>query len=117
MTNLMKTVALTSALALAGTSAYAVNEFALQDNVMEEGTITIENVTADGAGTVVIYDYNAGEFGEVLGMAEVAEGANRELQIILDQPPVNDVAAVLYVGEVTDPSQAAAWIELDVNDS
>lgn len=114
MTNLFKTVALTSAIALSATSAFAVNEFALQDNVMEEGTITIENVTADGAGTVVIYDYNAGEFGAPLGMVEVAEGANRELQINLDQPPVNDVAAVLYIGEVTDPTQAAAWIELDV---
>ena len=114
MTNLFKTVALTSAIALSATSAFAVNEFALQDNVMEEGTITIDSVTADGAGTVVIYDYNAGEFGEMLGMVEVFEGANRDLQITLDQPPVNDVAAVLYVGEVTDPTQAAAWVELDV---
>lgn len=116
MNNLIKAAAVTSALALAGTSAYANNAFSFQETVMDDSTITINNVTAEGPGIVVIYDYHTGEFGEVLGMTDVSKGANTDLRINLGTPPVNDIAAVLYVGDVSTPAYADAWIELDVSE-
>ena len=112
MNTFMKSAALTAAIALTGSAAFAANEFALQDNVMDSTTVEISNVTTDGAGTVVLYDYHGGVFGEVLGMAEVVEGANANLLITMDKPATSDIAAVLYVGEVTTPQESAAWIEL-----
>jgi len=114
MFNLIKTTAAAAALTIAGSAAFANNSFGQQMDLDETSTIGIELVNSETAGTVVIYDYQGGEFGEVLGMAEVNAGANNDVRVILDQPAMDDVAAVLYNGEVTTPADSAAWIEIDI---
>lgn len=116
MTNFMKTTAFAAALTLAGTTAYAANEFAYQVTEMDGSTIEIEGVTSDADGFVVIYDYRGGEFGDVLGQETINEGANNDVRVVLGERPLGDVAAVLHLGEVTDPTQATAWIEIEVDD-
>ena len=115
MKTLMKSAALVSAIALTSTAAVA-NSFALQDNVMDDMTVTIDLVTSDTDGYVVIYDYTGGEFGDALGMHEVNAGANDDVIITLDNNIAQEFAAVLYNGEVTMPSKSAAWIELDIKE-
>lgn len=116
MLNLMKTAAVASALTLAGTAAFANNSFGQQMDIMDNASsVAIELVNSNTDGFVVIYDYQGAEFGDVLGMIDVNAGANRDVIIPLDLPTDNDVAAVLYNGDVTTPAEAAAWIEIDVN--
>lgn len=117
MTNLIKAAAVTAALTLAGTAAMAENSFGLQHGVDGDSAVTIDMVTSDTAGVVGIYDYTGGEFGALLGMAEVNAGANPDLNIVLDNNIASEMAAVLYNGELTEPANSAAWIELEVEDS
>lgn len=115
MKTLIKSAALASSIALTTTAAMA-NSFALQDNVMDDMTVTIDLVTSNTDGYVVIYDYTGGTFGEALGMEEVNAGANDDVLITLDNNIAQEFAAVLYNGEVTMPADSAAWIELGIND-
>lgn len=114
MFNLIKTTAVATALTLGGTAAFADNAFGQQMDLMDGSSINIELVNSETDGMVVIYDYHGAEFGDVLGMIDVNAGANRNVIIPLDLPATSDVAAVLYNGEATNPSDAAAWIEVNV---
>ena len=115
MTNMIKTAALTAALALGATAATA-NNFGFQTTVDDNDAITLNMINADAAGFVVIYDYSGGEFGDIVGQAEVAMGANDDVVVPLQPTASEDLAAVLYAGPITNPMEADAWIELDVSD-
>ena len=99
-----------------GTAAIAENAFLYQegDQMVSATEITINGVTAEADGTVVIYDYSTGEYGDMLGMTEVFAGANSDLIVPLQQPAVADVVAVLYAGEPTTPDMGVAMLEIDV---
>ena len=118
MNTMLKTAALTAALALGSSAAYA-NNFGFQTQVDDSNSITLDLVTADADGFVVIYDYDGGEFGDIVGQAPVQMGANADVIVPLDGDTMAaDLAAVLYAGPITTPMEADAWIELDVeNDS
>ena len=115
MNTLIKTTALTAALALGSTAALATNSFGFQTSVDDSNSIELNLVNSAADGFVVIYDYDGGEFGEIVGQAEVTAGANADLLIPLDgTTQADDLAAVLYAGPITNPMEADAWIELDV---
>ena len=109
-------IAAAAATGLFANSAASESYFTyIDDTPMEASTqIMLGEVVADAAGEVVIYDYNAGEFGEILGREPVAAGANADFDVSLTVEPINDIAAVLYVGEASIPENAAAWVEIDI---
>lgn len=116
MNTMMKTAALTAALTL-GATAVAANNFGFQTTVDDSNSIELNLVNADADGFVVVYDYNGGTFGEIIGQAPVTAGANADLLIQLDgAATAEDLAVVLYAGPITTPMEADAWIELDVSD-
>ena len=114
----MKTLLTTSAvlLTLAG-AASAQDMFAHMEASADESSsvIVIDPLTASGDGFVAIYDHHAGEVGELLGVAAIREGANRETRVTLGHPVRTDVIAYLFVGEdFNDPSKAIDSVEIDV---
>lgn len=115
MFNFAKATALVAALGT-GTAATAVGSFGFQTIVEDDSTITLDLIRSDEAGIVAIYDYSTGEFGEVLGTAPINAGANADVLIQLDPNTASTLAAVIYEGELTDPTMASGWIELDVSD-
>lgn len=115
MKNLMKTAAFAAILGMTTTGATAAG-FGLQTVVDDNSTITLSLVRADSDGVVVVYDYTGSEFGEVLGTAEIREGANTQVKVSLGNTTATELAAVIYDGPMTEPTMAASWIELDVND-
>lgn len=116
MTNLMKTTAFAAILGVSATAASAAG-FGFQTTVSDDSAITLDLVRADDAGVVVIYDYTGGEFGDVLGTADLNAGANDDVIIPLDNNIAQELAAVIYAGPMTEPSMAVNWIELDVSDN
>ncbi|SEW42561.1 hypothetical protein SAMN04488515_2977 [Cognatiyoonia koreensis] len=115
MTNLMKTAAFAAVLGMSATAATAAG-FGFQTTVNDDSAITLDLVRADEAGVVVIYDYTGGEFGDVLGSADINAGANTDVIIPLDNNIAQELAAVIYAGPMSEPSMAANWIELDVTE-
>ena len=113
MTNFAKTTALVAALGM-GSAAAADGWFGLQSTVDDNSSITLDLVRTDADGFVAIYDYSTGEFGEMLGMAEVNAGANADVNVPLDVNVAQTLAAVIFEGEIGDPAIATGFIELDV---
>lgn len=115
----MKTLITASilALTLAG-AAQAQDMFAYMGD-QDDGTSTVVidplNATADGY--IAVYDYNAGQTGDLLGVASVTAGANNETRVQVGRPLRNDVIAYLFTGgDFTDPSQAVDSVEIDIDD-
>ena len=104
-----------AATALAG-AAVAESYIAEEEMIMETSVLTLPTVTSETGGFVAVYDYNTGEFGELLGSEAVNAGANDDVKVQLGLQPVNDIAVVLYDGEITSPDMAADWTEIDVED-
>lgn len=105
-----KTLFVLAAAAVVGAATFAAaepfnsagNYFSQSTTVEANSVFDVALVTTTGAGTVAIYDYNAGTQGALLGQIAVNAGANADLRINLGVPPRNDVIAVLTVaGEVT----------------
>lgn len=115
MKNLMKSTALVAALGL-GTAVAADANFGFQTTVADDSSIQIDLVRTADAGVLAIYDYSTGEFGDLLGTVELNAGANADVIVPLDANTADTVAAVIYEGELTDPTMASNWIELDVSD-
>lgn len=79
---------------------------------MEEGTtLTIDNVTAESAGTLDVYDYHTGERGELLASVDLNAGANSDVRVDLDQEPRSDVMAVVMID-----GEMAAMTEIEIED-
>lgn len=110
--------ALTAALftAVAAPAFADSNYFGLSQVIAPTSDLTIENVTSTMDGTVVAYDYHGGEFGDVLGSTEVSAGANVNVQVNLGQTADDDMMLVLYHGGMGEPADAAAWVEIRVED-
>jgi len=115
MTNIIKTTALIAALSI-GTTAVANGTFGFQTTVADDDSITIDLVRASDAGVLAIYDYSSGEFGDLLGMTELNAGVNDDVVVTLETNTADQLAAVIYAGDVTTPDMAAGWMELDVSD-
>jgi hypothetical protein len=111
----MKTTALIAALSL-GTAATASNTFGFQATVEDDSSIMIDLVNTSAAGTLAVYDYSTGEFGMLLGTVPLSAGANTDVTVPLDANSANEVAAVIYEGDVTSPSMAAGWVQLRVTE-
>lgn len=113
MTNLIKSTALVAALTL-GTAASAYDTFGTQMIVDDNDSITVDLVRASEAGVLAVYDYSKGEFGELLGTADLNAGANTDVNVPLELNNAQTVAAVIYSGEITSPEMGAGWMEFDV---
>jgi hypothetical protein len=101
----IKTIIAASALA-ASTATMAsanYNYFSLVTDLDADTSLELGIVRAAADGVVEIYDFNAGERGELLGTTEVFAGANDDVEVDILTPPQSDVLAVLKVGgEVVD---------------
>lgn len=115
MFNLVKTTALVAALGT-GTTAAADAWFGSQSIVEDDSSIVLDLVRTDEAGIVAIYDFTGGEFGEILGTASLNAGANNDVNVPLDLNNAQTLAAVIYQGDVSEPTMAANWIELDISE-
>jgi hypothetical protein len=106
------------AISLSG-AAHAQNMFAFMEAPVNKNSsvIVIEPLSAGADGFIAIYDHHRGEVGDLLGVASVREGANRETRVRLGHPVRQDVIAFLFAGsDFTDPSTAVDSIEIDVDD-
>jgi len=85
---------------------------------MDENTTTISLplVRADADGFVAIYEYNAGSFGELLGEEPINAGANTSVKINLGSSARTNVAAVIFAGPVTMPSEGVGFTEIEVQE-
>lgn len=83
--------------AVAGSAAVA-SPVILQGDASDTSYVELGLVRADAATTVEIYDYHAGEKGELLGSAPIHAGANQNVKVRLGETPSNDVIAVLSDG-------------------
>lgn len=115
MTNIMKSTALAAALSI-GTVAAADATFGFQTTVEDDSSIMIDLVRTPSEGVVAVYDYSTGEFGDLLGSAPLNAGANIDVLVQLDVSTAQTLAAVIYEGDLQDPTMASNWIELDVSD-
>lgn len=115
MTNIMKTTAIAAALSI-GTMAAADASFGFQTIVEEDSSITLDLVRTPTEGVVAIYDYSTGEFGELLGTSPLNAGANADVLVQLDVNTASTLAAVIYEGDLQDPTMASNWIELDISE-
>ena len=115
MTNLMKTTALVAALGM-GTAAAADGTFGFQTTVEDDSTIMIDLVRTSEAGILAIYDYSTGDFGELLGFTELNAGANADVIVPVEHNGAEQLAAVIYEGDLSDPTMASGWMELDVSE-
>lgn len=78
-------------------------------------TVIINPLTATADGFVAVYDYRTGVAGELLGVASVREGANRETRIQVGRGVNSDIIAYLFAGDdFTDPSKALDSIKIDI---
>jgi len=105
------------ALTFAG-AAQAQNMFGLMETDLDGNTTTIalEPLQVEEDGFVAIYDHHTGEVGELLGVASVRAGANRQIRVQLGRPVNRDVIAFLFSGDdFNDPSAAVDSVEIDVN--
>ncbi len=114
----MKTLITAAAFAtLCVTPALSQNMFVLMDRSVENASsIQIEPLTATDDGFVAVYDYHRGEIGRLLGVASVHKGANNETRIQLGRQLENDIIALLFIGEIGDPSEAVDSVEIDVEE-
>ena len=112
----MKTLfAAATVAALAVTPAIAQNMFALMDDSVDNASsILIEPLNVTGDGFIAVYDYHRDEIGPLLGVASVSEGANTATRIQLGRVLNHDLIALLFVGEIGDPSEAIDSVEIDV---
>lgn len=91
--------------AIIGTASLATADsyLAIDNDQQSRSYLSLDNVTADGAGTIEIFDFHTGRTGALLGTESVAAGANRDVRINLGSAPSRDVIAVLTVnGQVVD---------------
>lgn len=118
MTNFMKSAALVTLLGLGfGTAATAQSTFGFQQKIEDDLSITIDLVRAESAGTLAVFDYSQGEFGELLGTTPLNAGVNSDVMVMLDINTASTIAAVIYKGEELTQDMILGWIELDVSDS
>jgi len=102
-----KTFALALA-AIVGTASFAAADsyIAIDNEKDARSFLTLDNVTADGAGTVEIFSFHKGEVGDLLGSSDIAMGANHDVRINLGKTPRRDVVAVLTVnGQVVEQEE------------
>ena len=116
MNTMMKSAAVAALLGLAGTASFAASGFGVQDVVPEDDSITIDLVVADADGMVVVYNYEGGMIGEMLGSAPVSAGANEDVVVNLGSDPLGPrITALLFEGEMMDdPMTAVARTNFDV---
>lgn len=118
MTNFMKSTALIALLGLGfGTATAAQSTFGFQQNIEDDLSITIDLVRAETAGTLAVFDYSLGEFGDLLGTTPLNAGVNTDVMVMLDVNTAQTVAAVIYAGEELTPDMISGWVELDVSGS
>lgn len=67
------------------TMAQATPAVSASDQTVSDGTVTVDSVTSDGAGWIVIHLDDNGSPGAVIGHAAVADGENTDVSVTLDQ--------------------------------
>lgn len=113
MTNLVKIAAL-AAVTAAGAASMAsasINSFGIVPDLDDRASyINLNTVRSTQDGTVEIQTLD----GDVIGMAEVSEGVNKDVRIRFNAAPTQDVVAVLLGANGT--TLETQKIDLDDND-
>lgn len=98
------TIAAIASIALASTAS--ADAFTLNEGNVTGSTVELGQVRAAANGVVSLYDFHGGVQGALLGMQDVAAGANFDVRVKLGKRPINDVVAVLTIdGEVVDTQE------------
>lgn len=98
----IKKIALIAAtLAITTTAASANNSFYVGENLEAGSVLELGLVRADQGGVVKIFDYTAGEQGELLGTQTLVAGANPDVRVNVGAYPTSDVLAVIEVNGQT----------------
>ncbi len=98
----IKSIALIAAtIAATASVASADSYFEFNERLDSSSTLDLGLVTAEGAGTVEIYDFSTGEIGKLLGTEMVNAGANADVRVNVGIRPSSDVIALLKVGGET----------------
>lgn len=102
-----KTIALALAAALTGTVASANSYLSFTAETQErDSVIELNAVQSEAPGVVEIYEFHAGEIGDLLGSEFISAGANADVRVNLGREAVNDVVAVLKIdGLIVDTQE------------
>jgi len=102
-----------SAAALLTTAGMATAEtyFGFTGEMDETATLTIDTVTTDSAGVLEVYDYHAGERGDLLATEQLAAGANSDVRVDMGEQPRGDVMAVIVID-----GEPAAMTEIELEE-
>lgn len=96
-TSSLATTAIEVTLVAGSANATTQNDYVVSPGVHDaDGTITLDNVRAAGAGYVEIIDYRVGELGDVLGSSKINTDANTDVNAHVGISPLGGVMAVLY---------------------
>jgi len=96
MTYSFKTLAAAAVVAVAGSAAFAGPNYIFPGASNEVKSVaTVDLVRADENATLQVYDFHAGERGDLLGSTNVNAGANSNVKVRLSRSATSDVQYVL----------------------
>jgi predicted lipoprotein with Yx(FWY)xxD motif len=78
----------------------------VSDQSIESGNVTIDEVTSDGAGWLVIHAQADGKPGPILGYSPVSDGMNRNVVVEID---ATNATETLYAMLHTDAGEVGQW--------
>jgi hypothetical protein len=90
----------------------------VSDQAIDSGTITIDSVSSDGPGWIVVHADDGGAPGSILGQTAVTDGENQNVTIEIDPSMATDTLYVMLhtdAGEegVFEPSEDEAVMDSD----
>lgn len=95
-----KAFALAAGLTVAAASSlWAEAHFSFGDYLAPSSVLELGLINTDEAATVEVYDFVAGEQGDLLGSTELHVGANPDVRVNVGIAPQNDVLVVVLSGD------------------
>jgi uncharacterized protein YuzE len=78
----------------------------VEDQRIEDGTVTVGTVVSDGPGWIVIHNQEDGQPGAVIGQAAVTDGENMDVEVEID---VSQATETLYAMLHTDDGEEGTY--------
>lgn len=96
----MNTKAILTAFAIsaaAATTVWAEAHFAFGDYLAPSSTLEFGMINTDSDGVLEVYDFIAGEQGDLIGSQTLHAGANPDVRVNVGHTPQQDVLAIVKV--------------------
>lgn len=105
MTKFTKIAALTALTAIGAASTASAAGFSIIPDIDDRASfVELGTVTADMDGFVEIRATKGGVLGDVIGVAEVNQGANSNVKVRFSTQPTQDVVAFLFADGASTPA-------------